>query len=62
MGTLLWLKQFLTGGTGEARYACLSCRARFERQHQVCPECGGYDIRRTEWIDKRDSSSPEKGT
>ncbi|MFB6142888.1 MAG: hypothetical protein ABEJ30_06050 [Halorientalis sp.] len=52
MGRLVRLKQLLTGDGREATYTCLTCHARLDRQHQVCPECGGYDIRRVEWLDR----------
>lgn len=47
------LKQLLLGEKQEGAYECLACHARFEYQYQVCPECEGYDIRRTEWVDER---------
>jgi len=53
MGTLVRLKEYLTRSDEleEGQYACLSCYETFEYQQQVCPECGGYDIRATEWLD-----------
>jgi rRNA maturation endonuclease Nob1 len=30
-------------------YECLDCGACFRVQRQVCPECGGYSIERTDW-------------
>jgi rRNA maturation endonuclease Nob1 len=59
MGTLVRLKRILTGtdGTDGSRYRCLSCAATYEHQQQVCPECGGYDIRSTEWLDGQRSQA-----
>lgn len=52
MGTLVRLKRILTGTEADGnRYRCVSCAATYEHQQQVCPECGGYDIRSTEWLD-----------
>jgi rRNA maturation endonuclease Nob1 len=60
MSSLDRLKQFFKGN-GEARglYTCLACHEQFERQPQVCPECGGYDIRRAEWIDGEKAGTDE---
>lgn len=33
----------------DAEYECTDCGAGFDRRRQVCPECGGYSIRRREW-------------
>ncbi|EMA50766.1 MULTISPECIES: hypothetical protein [Halococcus] len=33
----------------DAEYECTGCGAGFDRRRQVCPECGGYSIRRREW-------------
>lgn len=33
----------------EAPYVCQACEVRLDAQYQVCPECGGYDIRRLDW-------------
>lgn len=30
-------------------YACQCCGCRFAVQYQVCPECGGYSIERSDW-------------
>lgn len=30
-------------------YECRNCGARFERQHTVCPDCGGRSIERANW-------------
>jgi rubrerythrin len=57
MGTLLRLKQYLTGTPPDAQYVCLACEARFEEQPQVCPQCGGYDIRRAEWTSTQSGES-----
>jgi predicted amidophosphoribosyltransferase len=54
VGTLGRLKAYFANDGSASRYECLSCRARFERQHQVCPECGGYDVRSREWLDSGD--------
>ncbi|MFB6083250.1 MAG: hypothetical protein ABEJ94_03270 [Halorientalis sp.] len=52
MGALLRLKEYLSRERAtEARYECLTCHTTFERQPQVCPDCGGYDIRSTEWLE-----------
>jgi rRNA maturation endonuclease Nob1 len=59
VSTLLRIKRLLTR-SGDGQYVCLACRARFDRQYQVCPECGGYDIRRTEWLDADETRPPEK--
>lgn len=53
MGRLVQLKQLLLGEERDGTYECLACQARFERRYQVCPECEGYDIRRSEWTDGR---------
>jgi hypothetical protein len=62
VGTLVRLKRLLTGDeSSKGRYECLDCRATFERRQQVCPECEGYDIRSTEWLDEQsDAHSPEE--
>jgi len=58
MGTLLRLKKYLTGTANpETQYVCLACESRFNAQPQVCPECGGYDIRRAEWTDTQSGES-----
>lgn len=58
MGTFLRLKQYLTGTQNpDAQYVCLACETRFEAQPQVCPECGGYDIRRAEWTGTQSGES-----
>ncbi|PSP82485.1 hypothetical protein BRC83_09300 [Halobacteriales archaeon QS_1_68_17] len=52
MDPLLHLsKLWRRGGDHEPGYECLDCGARFDRQQQVCRECGGYDIQRTEWVE-----------
>jgi len=58
MSTLARLKQLLTSD-GDGGYQCLACHARLDHQYQVCPECGGYDIRRIEWIEAEETP-PEK--
>ncbi|AQL42057.1 hypothetical protein BV210_04700 [Halorientalis sp. IM1011] len=58
MGTLLRLKEYLSSDQPD-RYECLACSATFERQPQVCPNCGGYDIRSKEWLDSG-GRPPEK--
>ena len=30
-------------------YVCRGCGAGFDERWQVCPECGGYSVRRREW-------------
>ena len=61
MGTLLRLKEYLSRDPDEDRqYECLSCQATFERQPQVCPDCGGYDIRSTEWLEHGGRPSEER--
>lgn len=30
-------------------YECRDCGSGFPRRRQVCPDCGGYRIERTEW-------------
>ena len=32
-----------------SEYVCRGCGAGFDGRRQVCPECGGYSIRRREW-------------
>lgn len=56
MGTLFRLKRLLTRADSAAsgQYECLTCHATFAYRQQVCPECGGYDIRSTEWLDETD--------
>jgi rRNA maturation endonuclease Nob1 len=54
------LGRLLSGSRG-ADYECLSCHSRFDRQPQVCPECGGYDIRRVEWLGKPDTDADSAG-
>lgn len=52
MSRLLRLKEYLSRETSDgAHYECLTCHTSFDRQPQVCPDCGGYDIRSTEWLD-----------
>ncbi|EMA38799.1 FmdB family zinc ribbon protein [Halococcus hamelinensis] len=35
--------------TDETEYACRDCGTGFDERWQVCPECGGYSVRRREW-------------
>lgn len=56
MSTFARIKRLLT--VDSDGYECLACNARFDRQHQVCPECGGYDIRSVEWLEG--DSPPEE--
>jgi rRNA maturation endonuclease Nob1 len=58
MSTFARIRQLLTS-EGDGRYECLACHTRFDRQYQVCPSCGGYDIRRVEWLEG-DERPPEK--
>jgi rRNA maturation endonuclease Nob1 len=58
MSTFTRIKRLLTVDGGG--YECLACNARFDRQYQVCPECGGYDIRRVEWLDAEDRPPEER--
>lgn len=38
-------------GTVEGRpYTCMACEAALEVQYHSCPDCGGYDVRRAEWV------------
>jgi len=63
MSTLLRLKQFLTGTLpGETQYECLDCHATFGTQPQVCPSCGGYDIRAAQWIGEAEDQSGENSS
>jgi rRNA maturation endonuclease Nob1 len=64
VGPFVRLKQFLTGGVGgrETSYRCLTCQATFDRQPQVCPECGGFDVRRSEWIDPAETGTESEET
>lgn len=62
MGTLVRLKRFLSRDENGETYECVACHASFEYQQQVCSECGGYDIRSTEWLDEQADSTPEEGT
>lgn len=51
MSRLGTIRQLLTG-PDETPYRCLACQTHFEQQYQVCPECDGYDIRHTEWLNE----------
>ncbi|WP_199694022.1 hypothetical protein [Halococcus sp. IIIV-5B] len=33
----------------ETEYVCRNCETGFDERWQVCPECGGYSVRRREW-------------
>ncbi|WP_433632333.1 hypothetical protein [Halomicrococcus sp. NG-SE-24] len=35
-------------GKSDPLYVCTGCGCFFERQRQVCPECGAYTFRRTD--------------
>lgn len=37
---------------GRRPYVCLGCRAALAERHHVCPDCGGYDVRRREWVEE----------
>jgi rRNA maturation endonuclease Nob1 len=43
------LSRYIGREDGEADYACRNCGTGFDERRQVCPECGGYSIRRREW-------------
>ena len=51
MSTLTQLRAVFTSNDQEDSYPyeCLGCEACFIAQRQVCPECGGYSIERTDW-------------
>jgi rRNA maturation endonuclease Nob1 len=51
MSTLTRIRAaFTTSNDGKRRpYECTSCGARFALQRQVCTECGGYSLDRTDW-------------
>jgi rRNA maturation endonuclease Nob1 len=51
MGYIDRLKHRIRGTEREepTEYVCENCNAGFEQRRQVCPECGGYSIRRREW-------------
>jgi rRNA maturation endonuclease Nob1 len=51
MSTLSRVRAAFTMSTEDERhpYECTNCGARFALQRQVCPECGGYSLDRTEW-------------
>jgi rRNA maturation endonuclease Nob1 len=49
-----------TDRDSEATYECLACHAKFQYRHQVCPECGGFDIRSTEWLGGVDDTPPDQ--
>ena len=51
MSTLSHVKQvFTSADTDEPQpYECQNCGARFQQEYYHCPECGGYNIDRTEW-------------
>jgi rRNA maturation endonuclease Nob1 len=52
MSVLTRLRTVFTSSEKEEShaYACLGCEACFRVQRQVCPECGGYSIERTDWV------------
>jgi len=35
---------------GDSPYLCMRCEATLQVQYHSCPACGGYDIRRAEWV------------
>lgn len=39
------------GGQDGRPYTCISCDESFDVQYHSCPVCGGYDIRRTKWVE-----------
>jgi len=51
MGLVRRLGRRLDRGDGDRvrPYVCVSCEGRFERQHHVCPACGGYSVERVRW-------------
>jgi rRNA maturation endonuclease Nob1 len=51
MSTLSRVRAAFTTSTEDERhpYECTNCGAQFALQRQVCPECGGYSLDRTEW-------------
>jgi rRNA maturation endonuclease Nob1 len=51
MSTLSRVKAAITSSdpANSHPYECKTCGARFSRQHQVCPECGGYTLDRIDW-------------
>ena len=51
MDTLTRLIAAITSSTeSEPRpYECETCGVCFELHRQVCPECGGYTLVRTDW-------------
>ena len=51
MGTIRILRRFVTRGRADGEYVCQSCLTEFSQQCQVCPDCGGFDIRRSEWLE-----------
>jgi len=59
MSTFARIRQLLTD-EGDGRYECLTCHTRLDRQYQVCPDCGGYDIRRVEWLESDDAPVKER--
>ncbi len=36
-------------GDGGSDYRCRRCGSGFGRRRQVCPDCGGYRVERSEW-------------
>ncbi|WP_435077414.1 hypothetical protein [Halococcus sp. AFM35] len=43
------LNRYIGRDEGETEYVCRNCGVGFDERRQVCPECGGYSIRRREW-------------
>lgn len=51
MGVFDRARDVTGGGAPDARpYICMGCEAGLEVQYHTCPSCGGYDVRRTEWL------------
>jgi len=51
MGILSKVRTRLSGHdtNPEPTYTCQGCGATFESRRQVCPQCGGYTIERSDW-------------
>ncbi|WP_225333289.1 hypothetical protein [Halomicrobium urmianum] len=51
MGVLDKARDLSRRGKSKRRpYVCVTCETAFEVQYHACPACGGYDVRRTEWV------------
>lgn len=59
MTRLARLKALFTGRAqpAGATYRCLTCGDTFAEQPQVCPSCGSYDLRNTDWLDGPDDGA-----